>query len=336
MMNKRIFKIRTHYSYAIGFALLFGALFSSCNDSPVPDKTREEAAVSFQMRATAEAYLNNTSIYRFDTNNKFVEKMLNIQRLGENTLSTYTAVGNWNLVLLTCDQDIAKNIFVPTPTASADKAPMWHTPYTDGGNYLSQTPELRYVALSNVLITQNKVTKLETSLYRNVAKIQVILKKYEGFDTIKDGKNTNAYVELLDVPTTLDWNGNLYPSKTTPALSKKALREDFNFKNSVADTVNFIVPAHRGDMYTVGETGGVTLNANPGDSPTNKLKLRVSMPLSGKSYFGKSEDGIEIEYSPKVNSIIQVNVTFRGKTSLDIKVDVKDWGDWIIQKEVFE
>ncbi len=330
-MNKRIFNIRTHYSYAI-VALLFIVAFSSCNDSNSPDETREEAAVSFQLRAASEDYLNNTSIYRFDTSNKFVEKMLNIQR-ENNTLSTYTAVGTWNLVLLTCNENISDNIIVPSPKASYTE-PMWRT--KDDGNFLSQTPELRYVSLPNVAITKDNVTKLSTLLYRNVAKIQVILKKYDGFDKIKEGKNTNAYAELLDVPTTLAWNGNLYPDKTNPTLSTKPLREKFNFKSGVADTVNFIVPAHSGDTYIVGENGSVTLNSNPQDVPTNKLKLRVSMPLGGNPYFGRSQQGLEIEHSPKVNSIIRVNVTFYGKTSLDIKVDVKPWENWIIQEETFE
>ncbi|HBX44270.1 FimB/Mfa2 family fimbrial subunit [Limibacterium fermenti] len=333
MMNKRIFNIRALHSYAI-VALLFIVAFSSCNDSNSPDETREEAAVSFQLRAASEDYLNNTSIYRFDTSNKFVEKMLNVQR-ENNTLSTYTAVGTWNLVLLTCNENISDNIIVPSPKASYTE-PMWRT--KDVGNFLSQTPELRYVSLPNVVITKDNVTKLSTLLYRNVAKIQVILKKYDGFDKIKEGKNTNAYAELLDVPTTLNWDGNLYPNKTSPDLSEKPLREDFKFNNSgVADTVNFIVPAHRGDdAFKIDEDGILVQNSATVDTTTHKLKLRVSMPLSGQAYFGKSKEGIEIPYVPKVNSIIQVNVTFYGKTSMDIKIDVKPWEDWIIQEETFE
>lgn len=337
-MNISTFKTGRHYLQVIT-ALLWVIFTISCGDRNAVDT--EEAGVSrlsLQMRAgEADIFVPNTSIYMFDEGNLFVEKKLNVTREG-NKLSTNVAVGTWNIVLLTCDQDIQGNISIPSPKSRMDSAPMWQTKPTSDGNFLSQTPsELRYGLLQNVTIEPEKVTEKSTQLYRNVAKVQVILKDYHGFDEITPSNQAMAYAELLEVPTTLAWNGQLYPNGNSPTVSDKPMRENFTFDNeAVADTLNFIIPAHRGhDAFNI-ESGILVHNPAPTDTTTHKLKLRVSMPLGGKEYFGRSAEGIEIPIVPKVNSIMQVTVTFYGKTSLDIKIGVKEWEDWIIQEKVFE
>ncbi len=337
-MNISTFKTGRHYLQVIT-ALLWVIFTISCNDQNAVDT--EESGVSrlsLQMRAgEAEIFVPNTSIYMFDAGNLFVEKKLNVTREG-NKLSTNVAVGTWNIVLLTCDQNIQGNISIPSPKSPMDSAPMWQTKPTSDGNFLSQTPsELRYGLLQDVTIEPEKVTEKSTLLYRNVAKVQVILKDYDGFDEITPSNQAMAYAELLEVPTTLAWNGQLYPNGNSPIVSDKPMRENFTFDNeAVADTLNFIIPAHRGhDAFKI-ENGILVHNPAPTDTTTHTLKLRVSMPLGGEAYFGRSEEGIEIPIVPKVNSIMQVTVTFYGKTSLDIKIGVKEWEDWIIQEEVFE
>ncbi|RNC65917.1 FimB/Mfa2 family fimbrial subunit [Proteiniphilum sp. X52] len=334
-MNTSTFKTRTHYFYGIAF-LLFALLSYSCNDRNGFDtEDRVESSLSIQLRSDkAETLIDNTSIYMFDATNRFVEKKLNVTRQG-NKLSTNVAVGTWNIVLLTCDRDISENISVPPPTSPMGTTTMWQTKTV--GNFLPQTPsELRYVSLPNVTIEKDVVKQVSTLLYRNVAKLQVILKHYGGFDEITDANKAMAYAELLEVPTTLAWNGKLYPNGGQPDVSEKPMRENFTFKgNGVADTLNFFVPAHRGNDAFIISDGVLIQNPAPADTSTHKLKLRVSMPLDNKEYFGKSANGIEIPYVPKVNGIIRINVTFYGTTSLDIKVGVKPWEDWIIQEEEF-
>lgn len=342
MMNRRRFKIGTPYFYAMA-ALLFAVLSYSCNDgNGINMDDPEESLLSLQMRAgeVEQSLVDNTSIYMFDTHNLFVEKKLNVHREG-NKLYTNVAVGTWNIVLLTCDRDISENISVPAPTSLMGEVPMWQTPttITPEGNFLSQTPsELRYGLLPGVEIEKDVVKQISTLLYRNVAKLQVILKTYDGFDEITDANKDMAYAELLEVPTTLAWNGKLYPDGGQPVVSQRPLRENFTFKaDGVADTLNFIVPAHRGtDAFIPDPEKILVRNPADTDTTTHKLKLRVSMPLGNKEYFGRSAEGIEIPYVPKVNCIIQINVTFYGRTSLDIKIGVKPWEDWIIQEEEFE
>lgn len=334
-MNTNRFKIRTDYFCAIAF-LLFALLSYSCNDrNRLDTEDSPESILSLQMESRGlETFINNTSIYMFDAANRFVEKKLNVTRQG-NKLSTNVAVGTWNIVLVTCDQDISQNITLPVRGSLMANSPMWETKTV--GNFLSQTPEeLRYGILPDVTIEKDVIKRVSTLLYRNVAKIEVVLKHYEGFDEITNANKHMAYAELLEVPTTLAWNGKLYPNGNQPTVSQKPMRENFTFKpNGVAETLSFIVPAYRGSDAFVVEDGVLVQNPTPTDVATHKLKLRVSMPLGNQEYFGRSAQGIEIPYVPKPNSIVRVNVTFHGKTSLDIKVGVKPWEDWIDQNVEF-
>jgi len=299
-------------------------LWAGCESNKIIEEYNLDPNVTMTLKSgTDPVFMSNASIYVFTNQDKFVEKKLNVT-VKENKLSTYMPVGDWNLVLLTCNSSLAGKIILPA--YGGDKSsPMWKTEYTSSVNeFLSQVPdELRYASLPNTVINENDVTKKSATLSRNVAKIQVLLRKYTGFDDIDPGINDYAFVDLLDVPTTLDWTGGYYPAKNNPAHSGNTpVREYFDFDDELkADTVNFIVPAHRGN--------------DENDVTEHKLRLRVSMPLNRQSYFGKTP--VEISISPKINSIIQLFVTFRGEpeTNLDIKVTVKDWVD-VEQSVIFE
>ncbi|MDR1504740.1 MAG: FimB/Mfa2 family fimbrial subunit [Prevotella sp.] len=321
------------FTKAFGSFVIFAliALLSGCDgDKIVGEEEPLETNITMTLKSgTDPVFLNNALIYVFTNTDKFVEKKLNVVR-NDNKLSTYMPVGISNLVLLTCNTDIAGKVTLP-PYGGANTYPMWKTGFTTSANeFLSQTPaELRYASLPNTVITENMKTEKQATLNRNVAKIQVILKDYTGFDQIHSGRNDYAFVDLLDVPTTLDWTGGYYPGKDNPDHSGNIpVREYFNFNSQLkADTVNFIVPAHRGaDAF---ETQHI-------DTTTHKLRLRTSMPLKGQSYFGKTP--VEISFVPKINRIIQLIVTFRGEpeTNLSINITVKDWADPIDQEIIFE
>lgn len=328
-----LFKVRMMITIFLSFALLLSLLFlSGCsNDNESEDKEkqeRSEANLSMNMKSLSTDLIDNSLLYVFKNNNDFVKRQWGLIKTG-NKISTSMDVGNWKLVLLSCDRDISNDV---TPPYGANRigSKMWETKLKDA-NFLSQAPaELRYAFIDNVNIVADGLESKNATLNRNVGKIQVILEDHTGFSNIVAGENNYAFVELFDVPTTLDWDGKYLPSRDNPIVSAKPIRENFNFvsKNSkmVADTVNFIVPAHRGtDAFA-------PIHA---DTTRHKLKLRVSMPLNNASYYGKTP--IEISITPKVNRIVQIGLKFRGEpdTELDVKVTVKDWAGEVEQEQTF-
>lgn len=314
--------------------LLLVSLFflSGCdNDNKTEDEEESPAPnVTMNLKSgTNPVFMDNASIYVFSSDNKFVEKKLNVIK-DDNKLYTYMAAGTWNLALVTCNTSLAGKITLP-PYGGGNVYPMWKTDFTDQTEeFLSQAPaELRYASLPNTTIIENSLTIKQATLNRNVAKIQIVLEKYTGFDKLNPGINNNAFVDLLDVPTTLDWTGGYYPDKQNPDHSgNKPIREYFNFNTQLkADTVNFIVPAHRGiDAFDIQHN----------DTTTHKLRLRMSLPIKGQSFFGRTP--VEIPFVPKANRIIQLIITFRGEpeTNLDVKVAVKDWEEPINQNVEFD
>lgn len=316
----------------IAFTLLLFTFGCNGNEDQISAGGDGSSAPNVMMRlksGTDPVYMDNASIYVFTDGDKFVEKKLNIINK-DNKLSTYMPIGTWNLMLLTCNTSLAGKVILP-PYGGASTYPMWRTELiAPAREFLSQAPaELRYDSLMNTVIVAKEITSKQATLHRNVAKIQVILKEYTGFDPINPGRNEYAFVDLLDVPTTLNWRGEYYPDEVNPEHSgDKPIREHFNFNAQLkADTVNFIVPAHR---------GADAFESQHNDTTTHKLRLRASMPLGNKSYFGKTP--VEISIVPKINRVLQLVLTFRGEpaTNLDLKVTVKDWEDPIDQNVDFD
>lgn len=307
-------------------------LFQGCTDSNVMQISQKQedgqSILSMHTKSVPVELINNSHLYVFDEDRKFVKEQFNVDKSGDK-LSTTMTVGEWNLVLISCNTDVSGQLNIPYG-GNIDTSPMWETKLIAPANqFLSQTPaELSYAPIFNTEIQQGITTYKDASLNRNVAKIQVILEEYTGFGNIVEGTNPLAFVELLDVPTTLAWSGKYLPTRDAPYQSDKPIREYFNFNNQLkADTVDFIVPAHRGD-----DSFAVTHS----DTTHHKLRLRASMPLNNASYYGKTP--IEIPFVPKINRIVQVVLKFRGEpdTDLDVKVTVKDWEDFIGQDITFD
>lgn len=295
---------------------------------------KPEVEFSMQLRGgVSQPYLDNALIYVFRDTDNYVERKRNI-KVGTDRFTMRFKVGTWNLALLSCDQNIESDIITPAYDA-VSSVPMWKTGFTDNTNaFLKQTPgELRFDMLKNVEIKENETTKTKTVLNRNVAKVQVILNPI-GFDPFfpSNVRNDSAFVELLSVPTTLNWRGEYYPSKNAPEHSGDVPIREYLYSTRSAnkvDTVNFIIPAHRGtDAFA----------AVHKDTTNHKLRLRLCMPLNGQLFYGKTKVPVTISIAPKINRIIQLRVNFRAQieTELDVQVSVKDWEDPIYQDEVFD
>lgn len=355
-------KVNRYLKISVGaLAVVSFFMLPSCsgNDSLLNEEEESEQGssnVTMDMKAVRPAIMDNSMLYVFDNGNNFVEKKLNVKR--ENDLLKMSMPVNtvtnpkWNFALLSCDIPLLEGttgetdkIIRPNFGQSMFQAKMWTTGTIPPANiYMAQTPEeFRFDTIANVVIEKDKLTKANAVLNRNVAKIQIILKNWEGFDNISGSSNPFAYAELYDVPNTLNWAGRLFSTTNnihSPVVSDKPMHVGFNFKtvNSkvVADTINFIVPADRGNLY------------NPADTTKHKIKLKLSMPITvngtQQGYHGKTVDNqgkpiFYIPHVPKANGIIQVIVNkFTGEpdTNLDIKVSVKPWLTANDQNETFE
>lgn len=324
------------------FTVFSFMMFSSCgnDDSQLIEEDEDEITsnVVMDMKSVPTNIMNNALLYRFDgtANKSFIEKQLNITKTGDKmtmSMPVSTVANPWNLVLLSCDTDISSKIFRPTvtvPERRMDYAKMWETGLTGTAptQYMDDTPsELRYAPIPNVVILKNQQNYASATLTRNVAKIQVVIEKFEGFETVTT-TNAHAYAELHGVPNALTWAGRLYPSTTAPQLSSKPMHKPIVFNAGKADTLNFVVPADRGNL------------TNPADTTKHKIKLKLSMPLKNslgilEDYYGKTADDsgnpiLNIPFVPKANGIIQIIVkSFTGEpaTELDMSVTVKPWKD---------
>lgn len=305
----------------ISACLISSVLFQACNqaDGGSDDSDKTDAKLSLNLRSVPVEIMSNTAVYVFDQFANYHHKQLNLVQTGD-VISTNMVANTWDLVLLSCNTNISDKILLPNYGQAMSAAPMWKTALKTGGDFLNQMPELRYASLIPVVILPNVTTDKAASLNRNVAMVRIILKEYNGFDHIV-GTHASAYAELLDVPTTLFWNGKL---STSPAdISAKPLREYFVFDAAgKAKVIEFIIPADiDADSF------------NP--ATAHKVRLKVSMPINNLPFYGNSP--VEIPFVPKPNGIIEVNLTFRGEpgTNLDVKITAKDWEPYINQTEEF-
>lgn len=299
--------------------LVSSALFQSCDkvDGDLDNSNKTDAKLSLNMRSVPAEIMSNTAVYVFDQFANYHHKQLNLVQAGD-IISTNMVANTWDLVLLSCNTDISDKILLPNYGQAMSTTPMWKTALKSGGEFLNQMPELRYASLIPVVIQPNIITEKSAVLNRNVAMVRVILKEHNGFDQVI-GTHESAYAELLDVPTTLFWNGKL--STASADISSKPLREYFVFDaTGKANVLEYIIPADiDADSF------------NP--ATAKKLRLKVSMPINNLPFHGNSP--VEIPFVPKPNGIIEINLTFRGEpgTNLDVKITAKDWEPYINQTE---
>lgn len=310
-------------------------LFQACDSSEEPVDTKSN--LSLDMRSVPNDIADNSLLYVFDAASTYRYRQLNFNRdAGTDVWKTDMAVGQWNLVMLSCNTSLEGKIILPTPGQPMSSSPLWKTGLEPGGNYLADMPELRYAPVISTpiptLIQANLTTTATATLNRAVAKIRILLEEYEGFDDGVIHGHTEAYVELEDVPTTLLWNGKVLFSD----ISAKPMRKYFSFDpvTHKADTIEFIIPAD--------------IDAATFDPATaHQMRVKVSMPIGGQSFLGKSPFKIpfvsvpaqpgDIPYVPKPNGIIEIKLKFRGEpnTKLDVKVTVKEWEGSIDEEKTF-
>lgn len=318
MTGKRI------YTGLMGL-LLFLA-FACTDDRESPGGTNGNPSLVFRMTRASADIINNTQVYLFDgdgaTAGQFRQKVPDVTYAADR-LTMPVAAGTWDITLVSADGDVNSGLVQPVRGQARSSLKMWET--RSAGGSLPSMPELRtaYITGQQVIAGQDNVASETALLSRNVALVKVVIADAGGLDI--NGTHT---MKLTNVPTTLNWEGGLYPNKNNPTVSAEPMTGTFTIHNNTAmaghqysDTLRFIVPAHKGTDY---------LNALPTDTTTSHLKLSVDLASEGGTRFEKTD--VVIPRVPRVNGILLVRIFLGGK--LDVSTEILNWQDTQLEADL--
>lgn len=317
MDEKRTMTGKRIYTGLMGL-LLFLA-FACTDDRESPGGTNGNPSLVFRMTRASADIINNTQVYLFDgdgaTAGQFRQKVPDVTYAADR-LTMPVAAGTWDITLVSADGDVNSGLIQPVRGQARSSLKMWET--RSAGGSLPSMPELRtaYITGQQVIAGQDNVASETALLSRNVALVKVVIADAGGLDI--NGTHT---MKLTNVPTTLNWEGGLYPNKNNPTVSAEPMTGTFTIHNNTAmaghqysDTLRFIVPAHKGTDY---------LNALPTDTTTSHLKLSVDLASEGGTRFEKTD--VVIPRVPRVNGILLVRIFLGGK--LDVSTEILNWQD---------
>ena len=304
--------------------LLAGLLtlfLSACSDDrdSLSVQAGGDPLLTFNMTRAGGNIVSNTLVYLFDGQGsdagKFNHKVQEVT-YGPDRLSMTVAAGTWNIALVTANTNFSSGLIQPVRSAARKDLKMWETQPV--GGVLPSMPELRTASIDGqqVIGGQDNSVAGTTILSRNVALVKVVIADAGGLDV-----NGTHKIELKDVPTTLNWEGGLFPTAKNPRVSTVPMTGIFHVKDSTSlpghqrsDTLYFVIPAHKGNDY---------LNANPKDTTESHMKVSVDLACVGGSHFQKTD--VVIPRVPRVNGILLVRLLVAGK--LDVTADILGWED---------
>lgn len=277
-------------------------IFACTDDKETPNTTNGNPALTFVMTKSLGNIINNTQVYLFDGEGadagKFRQKVPDIT-YGADRLTMSVAAGKWDFMLVSADTDISGQVIQPVRGQARSALKMWET-HSSGG-ILPSMPELRTAYLAGQRVIANQAnTATETALLaRNAALVKVEIADAGGLDV--NGTHT---LKLTNVPTTLNWEGGLYPDKNNPTVSTDPMTGTLTVHNNTSqsghqysDALSFIIPAHKGSDY---------LSTSPVDTTTSHLKLSVDLACEGGTRFQKTD--VVIPRVPRVNATLLVRI----------------------------
>lgn len=310
------------------YGLLLSSLFSACmvdNGKEVIDELNTGTDnLTFTLTRAGEE-VNNSQVYLFDGDGSHQGQFkMKVPRInyGTNQLSMTVDAGRWDIALVTAATSLEGKLISPVRGSARSALKMWETKPENG--VLPSMPELRTVLIKNQQVLANTSNTAATgSIYRNVAKIRVSIVDASGLNPA--GTST---VELSNVPTTLNWDGGLYPNKNVPDVSSSPMRGTFTITNKPSkpgsqqsNVLEFIVPAHKGTDF---------LSTSPVDTTTSKLKLSINLATIGGTPYQRRD--VEITRVPRLNGILDVKLTIA--SNLDVSADVVPWLDEFINADI--
>ena len=235
---------------------LLTILLLACSDDrdSLSGQASGDPLLTFNMTRAGGDIVSNTLVYLFDGDGgdagRFNQKVQGVT-YAPDRLSMTVAAGTWNIALVTANTDFSGGLIQPRRSAAREDLKMWET-QTSGG-ILPSMPELRTANIDGQLVIggqDNSVSGI-TILSRNVALVKVVIADAGGLDV-----NGTHNFELKDVPTTLNWEGGLFPTAKNPRVSSVPMTGTFRVKDSTSlpghqrsDTLYFVIPAHKGNDY---------------------------------------------------------------------------------------
>lgn len=322
--------------------------FNSCssNDDDFPnneggstvDDDVATFAMHFETRAVGDSYMDNARLFVFNTDATPKYLRYQLTKRDVDTLKATMTVGTYNLVLLSANK--AYTYITPTVNNSINSELMFKLGTTlpaPNDTILADAPELRYDLLKNVPIVKGQTTLKKSTLNRNVVKIRVILDtdKSAGIAPSVGQNFAKAFVSLYNIPTSLNWDGNFALNATNkPVVDTRPLRKAFNVTavspKLKVDTLDFIVPAHRGNEF---KDDGTVNPLAVGFS--HKFKVRIGLPVGDGTMIMIKEAEVSDDKLLRPNHEVHLKISFAGEvdTKLNIEATVVPWNPYIDQDD---
>lgn len=312
-----------HFAVLLAAACTAGMLSVSCNNGTSEAIRSDSDNVTMNVAGMTRAASDNTRVYLFNDGHEgtFEQRVVNIGRVDENTLSMTIPARTWDMWLVATEDGSGMDEIVE-PTAGQSRADQKMYELKPIGGVLPSAPILLTGAIDNRQVLPNQSQTADAELSRNVAMVMLEIKDPEDFDT--NGTHT---VELSNVPTTLDWNGELVPSRTAPKVGSSPMIGNFTFTEiggglQKSNIVEFIIPAHRMSSVT--------------DTTTNLLKVSVDLELkSARRYV--TEEPVVIPVAPVANGRLLVRLIPNVDGELVVEsADILPWLDVTEDNDLYD
>ncbi|MFV0553609.1 MAG: BspA family leucine-rich repeat surface protein [Mangrovibacterium sp.] len=309
---------------SLWMVLFCAALVLSCqkedhqNENP-PQEEESDMAIAFSTRGgvsseIASAVLSNVRLFTSQqSTDKMDAELYNITRDVENSkLNAKVKTGDWDVTLVSALGDFSVETFYTSQTASAQTM-FRYSPAEIIGMGHESAPQLFTGYETNVAtIMADQTESITSEMARNVSKVQVIVKNIVGNIDFQSGEHE---VRLHHVPSRIAYDGCLLPNATTPdTLAGHIYRSLPLFASpdehgDLADTLDFIIPAHRGDF-----------SSDESKHNSHKMKISVRMKCLDGSFY-ESEADIPLE--ARCNEILRLNLTI--SSALEIEAGIHPW-----------
>ncbi len=295
--------------------LVLLVILSSCRNEVIhydaPASNDLKIAFSSPGSDLSDGIITNLRLFTAGTDNQLYDtELLNLLKsTADQKVGCKIKTGDWHLAV------------VSAPAAYPVEQANWQSPIDEQllykyapqnplGNGHTKAAELFTDYIDLPLIAEDETKNVNASLTRNVARVQLIVKEVPGsINTASDGHR----VYLHHIPQKIGYTGSLLPNGTVPDTLPSPVYAalPLMLRNGIVqgtDTLNFIIPAHKGDLT--------------GDLSTHKMKLSVELQKNdGTTHRVQAP----IPLTALCNQTLRINLTVN--TSCVIEAGIHPWVD---------